>query len=104
MASLMVYKNQINKATGTQPEADVVLQLPKLSDVPQDEQQGFIADISSAIAKHEDTEGSKDQDGNVKPKASFCLFHSTNTKRKKRRHEDLQFYYIPFYKMKELKA
>jgi len=31
----MVYKNQINKAPGaTQPEADVVLQLPKLSDVP----------------------------------------------------------------------
>ena len=77
MASLMVYKNQINKATATQADTDVVLQLPKLSDVPQDEQQGFIADISAAIAKHEDTDGSKDQEGNTKPKASCILPKTT---------------------------
>ena len=73
----MVYKNQINKATAAQADAEVVLQLPKLSDVPQDEQQGFIADISAAIARHEDTDGSKDQEGNPKPKASCILPKTT---------------------------
>lgn len=77
VASLMVYKNQINKATATQADTEVVLQLPKLSDVPQDEQQGFIADISAAIAKHEDTDGSKDHEGNTRPKASCILPKTT---------------------------
>lgn len=77
VASLMVYKNQINKAAPTSASSEAMPPLPKLSDVRQDEQQGFIADISAAIAKHEDTDGSKDEEGNIKPKASCILPKTT---------------------------
>lgn len=77
VANLMIYKNQINKPAGGQADAEVQLALPKLSAVPQDEQQGFIAEVSSAIEKHEELEVSKDKDGQAKPKASCILPKTT---------------------------